>query len=73
MFSLAKPAYIVCNDKEKWFYDYELETLEINVKSCCTDLLQIKPITMRKVQNYSTVIMVISLIINILFLDKKIY
>lgn len=41
MFSLAKLAYIVCNDKEKWFYDHELETLEIDVKPCCTDLLQL--------------------------------
>lgn len=40
MFSLSKLSYIICNENEKWFYDKELETLKIDVKPCCTELLQ---------------------------------
>lgn len=39
MFSLTKLSYCICDESERWFYDIELETLKIDVKSCCTDLL----------------------------------
>lgn len=31
--------YYICNENERWFYDTELDTLKIDVKSCCIDLL----------------------------------
>lgn len=40
MFSLAKLSYMACSEKEKWFYDHDLETLEIDVQPCCVDLLE---------------------------------
>lgn len=34
MFSLAKIAYYVCNEQERWLYD-SLETVRIDLLSCC--------------------------------------
>lgn len=40
MFSLSKLSYIKCNENEKLFYDEDLETMKIDVKPCCIELLQ---------------------------------
>lgn len=39
MFTLAKLAYIVCDEDEKSYYN-DKGTPEIVVKSCCMDLLR---------------------------------
>jgi len=39
MFSLTKIAYTICAEEERKFYN-ELETLNIDVKSCCVDVLK---------------------------------
>jgi len=39
MFTLTKLAYFVCDDEDRTFYD-NLETLEIDIQSCCVDVLR---------------------------------
>jgi len=39
MFSLSKLAYYNCSDEEKSSYD-ELETLKIDIKPCCIDIMR---------------------------------
>lgn len=39
MFALSKLAYLACNEQGKWFYDTVVDTRDIDVKSCCQDLL----------------------------------
>jgi len=39
MFSLSKLAYCVCDYDDRTFYD-NLETLKIDIQSCCIDVLR---------------------------------
>lgn len=39
MFTLVKLAYIICNKEERWIYD-DLETIKIDVRPCCIDVLK---------------------------------